>query len=226
MTFGNKALAAAIAGVMSASSASAATFIIDSATNTPLVGKAYATFNNLTLGNTTQQTGTGITVSFTGSGAVVQGSVASVYAAPIVSNGNGALFGQADGVDTTTYITSGIGSATLTFAIPTTYVGMLIGSVDPYNTITFNTADGMTQSFTGSQIGFLGTSRYVNFSSSSPILSIVTSSTGNAFEFDNVAVNAAIPEPATWAMMLAGFGAVGFAMRRRQRATLRVLHTA
>lgn len=26
----------------------------------------------------------------------------------------------------------------------------------------------------------------------------------------------AIPEPATWAMMLAGFGAIGFAMRRRQ----------
>src|SRR5215204_2675669 len=27
----------------------------------------------------------------------------------------------------------------------------------------------------------------------------------------------AVPEPATWAMMLVGFGAVGFAMRRRQK---------
>ncbi len=29
-----------------------------------------------------------------------------------------------------------------------------------------------------------------------------------------------VPEPATWAMMLVGFGAVGFSMRRRRRATV------
>ena len=31
----------------------------------------------------------------------------------------------------------------------------------------------------------------------------------------------AVPEPASWAMMLVGFGVVGSAMRRRQRATVR-----
>lgn len=31
-----------------------------------------------------------------------------------------------------------------------------------------------------------------------------------------------VPEPATWAMMMAGIGAVGFAMRRRQKVTTRV----
>ena len=30
----------------------------------------------------------------------------------------------------------------------------------------------------------------------------------------------AVPEPATWAMMLLGFGAVGFAMRRRRQPML------
>jgi PEP-CTERM motif len=30
----------------------------------------------------------------------------------------------------------------------------------------------------------------------------------------------AVPEPATWTMMLLGFGAVGYAMRRRRRPTL------
>lgn len=31
-----------------------------------------------------------------------------------------------------------------------------------------------------------------------------------------------VPEPATWAMMLLGFGAIGAAMRRRQKASVRV----
>ena len=31
---------------------------------------------------------------------------------------------------------------------------------------------------------------------------------------------AAVPEPATWGMMLMGFGAIGFAMRRRRRPAL------
>ena len=31
------------------------------------------------------------------------------------------------------------------------------------------------------------------------------------------AANAGVPEPATWAMMLLGFGAVGAVMRRRDR---------
>ena len=31
-------------------------------------------------------------------------------------------------------------------------------------------------------------------------------------------VAAAVPEPATWAMMIGGFGLTGFAMRRRQAA--------
>ncbi len=36
---------------------------------------------------------------------------------------------------------------------------------------------------------------------------------------DNIRViTAAVPEPATWAMLLAGFGAVGFALRRRRAA--------
>lgn len=30
-------------------------------------------------------------------------------------------------------------------------------------------------------------------------------------------ISGAVPEPATWAMMLAGFGAIGFAMRRRSK---------
>ncbi len=35
---------------------------------------------------------------------------------------------------------------------------------------------------------------------------------------DNVALRSAVPEPATWAMMILGFGLVGGAMRRRRSA--------
>jgi hypothetical protein len=38
-----------------------------------------------------------------------------------------------------------------------------------------------------------------------------------AFVFTNVGVTGVIPEPATWAMMIAGFGLVGWASRRRGR---------
>jgi outer membrane lipase/esterase len=38
-------------------------------------------------------------------------------------------------------------------------------------------------------------------------------------QFGLTSVNAAVPEPATWAMMIIGFGAIGFSMRRARRAT-------
>jgi PEP-CTERM motif len=41
-----------------------------------------------------------------------------------------------------------------------------------------------------------------------------------------VPVDNAVPEPGTWAMMLMGFGAVGFAMRRRKPAPKALLHAA
>ena len=47
-----------------------------------------------------------------------------------------------------------------------------------------------------------------------------TNSTGNFYLSRNVTV-AAVPEPASWAMMIAGFGVVGGAMRRRQRTAFR-----
>jgi len=36
----------------------------------------------------------------------------------------------------------------------------------------------------------------------------------------NVSIDPAVPEPATWAMMLLGFGGIGLAMRRRRRPAL------
>jgi hypothetical protein len=35
-----------------------------------------------------------------------------------------------------------------------------------------------------------------------------------------------VPEPATWAMMLLGFGAAGFALRRRRQTAKELLQVA
>jgi hypothetical protein len=46
--------------------------------------------------------------------------------------------------------------------------------------------------------------------------------TRNSFRLDGVTVNSAVPEPATWLMMILGFGALGATMRRRRNAHLTV----
>jgi hypothetical protein len=45
--------------------------------------------------------------------------------------------------------------------------------------------------------------------------------TGSAGRYIALSADAAVPEPATWAMMFAGFGAIGLAMRRRRRPAVR-----
>lgn len=45
----------------------------------------------------------------------------------------------------------------------------------------------------------------------------------NVINGDTITVNVgAVPEPATWALMTLGMGAVGFAMRRRRRVAMGV----
>ena len=43
-----------------------------------------------------------------------------------------------------------------------------------------------------------------------------------AITFTPVNATAAVPEPAAWAMMMLGFGGIGFALRRRSKVTTRV----
>ena len=63
---------------------------------------------------------------------------------------------------------------------------------------------------------------FITADSGEVITGLRFTSTGVAFEFDDIAA-AGVPEPATWAMMLAGFGMVGFAARRRRPQMAHVL---
>lgn len=74
-------------------------------------------------------------------------------------------------------------------------------------------------------------SRYFNFSFLSPLVEGTQAiNVASSYDCNNcgtfrrvtagsVSSVAAVPEPATWAMMLLGFGAIGASMRRRRRVT-------
>ncbi len=187
-------------------------------------GVNYVNFNDLPLGSTGGVSG-GVGVSFTTDGQAVQGSLTNVYAAPYLSNGNGSLFGDPnDGPDGTTYLSTGIGSVTLTLPGQEMYIGLLWGSVDTYNTLTLYNGATPVGTVTGTDVtsnangdqGMQGT-YYVNINSTESFNTIVASSTQYAFEFDNLAYNAsAVPEPSSVVLSLLGvIGVFTYKLKRR-----------
>ena len=114
-------------------------------------------------------------------------------------------------------------SQTLTFGGGASYFGFLWGSPDDYNalTVTTNLAEYgysgvlITNPANGDRL----VSGYANFTAGAGevIQSVMWQSGSNAFETDNHAV-IAVPEPETYALMLAGLAAVGFVARRRRAA--------
>ncbi|MFZ4688417.1 MAG: PEPxxWA-CTERM sorting domain-containing protein [Polymorphobacter sp.] len=124
-------------------------------------------------------------------------------------------------------------------------LSVYVGSVDTYNYIdvldnnlnTLTTITGTDLPGNNGDQGAAITNRrlYINFLPSEQVGGLRFRSTGVAFEFDTIGASSAIfntggnptppilppatgvPEPTTWAMLLAGFGMVGFAARRRPR---------
>ena len=104
-------------------------------------------------------------------------------------------------------------------------VGFMWGSPDAWNQLTVTTTGGVQTLFTAASLGLatdvaaLGTPQYVNFAASAG--SMITALTFNdspdyaGFESANFSV-AAVPEPETWALMVAGLSCVMFVARRRQ----------
>jgi hypothetical protein len=108
----------------------------------------------------------------------------------------------------------GGGSFEVAFA-PAKSFSFLLGSLDGYNQVTLSLADGSQTVYTGGAItGGASGDGYVTYTSTdSRITGATFSSTNNSFEIDNL--TSSVPEPATWALLVLGFGFVGSVMRRR-----------
>ena len=197
--------ASAIAlSVAAVNPAQAATFLFNAGQSAP--GAGYTVINQF-------DTLAGITST----NALIQSATNSSGAAPEF-----ALFGS------TSYLSvlAG-GTATINFAA-TNSVRFDWGSVDTYNTLTVLLSGGNSLVITpggnfsndanGNQIQPSTNGLFtINAGMNESIVGLKLQSSSNSFEIDNLSV-AAVPEPATWAMMFGGLGLVGGLMRRRSAA--------
>ena len=106
------------------------------------------------------------------------------------------------------------------------YLSFLWGSPDTYNRLTVNSSDGASQMFDTANLSFSvdngnqAFSQYVEFRATSGLITSLVFTTNpaiDAFETANYSVTP-IPEPETYALMLAGLGAIGFISRRRKKS--------
>lgn len=129
--------------------------------------------------------------------------------------------GQANGggvVDGTFLAVLGFGSYTVSFDQPVNFFSFVLSTLDDYNFVQLNTTSGLID-LQGSQItggtgSFSGRVSY-DFGAGTALNSITFLSTRNSLEIDSLA--AAAPEPASWALMILGFGLVGSMLRRHRR---------
>jgi hypothetical protein len=127
----------------------------------------------------------------------------------------------------------GGGSATINFAPGVRAFQFDWGSIDSYNTLTVTSTAGVSVFVPGSMSfpndangnqsapGTNGRFTVRGSTAGETFVSMTLASSSNSFEIDNLATGV-IPEPATWAMLITGFGLVGAAMRRQRQTTARV----
>jgi hypothetical protein len=177
-------------------------------------GVNYVNFDNLPIGlapatATSPAVGPGspsfVTITFAPGSRIENTTLPGAYVTPFLSGSNGHGFGspdQPDGVDTSPYLVANdLGRGiTISFGgIGQKYLGLLWGTIDTYNTLTFNDVFGQPiQSFTGYDIVAAPVGQndidYVEFTDSNGLFYSVTMTSGTAFEFDNLSYSVNVPQ--------------------------------
>jgi hypothetical protein len=134
--------------------------------------------------------------------------------------------------DTSQYLSVAPGQ---TFALTSpalSEISFYVGSLDPFNRITFTGAGGFSQSFTGAdlataagglasgdQTAAASNGRY-SFTFGQAITGVQLASSSPSFEVSNIGAIpglALLPEPGPWALMILGFGGLGVSLRAHRR---------
>ncbi len=153
-------------------------------------------------------------------GAIRNVSTSSLAAQPLGSTGNFWTIGPSDGATGLLDLSSFSAIAAISF---------IWGSVDDWNWLDVLGRNGdVLTTFNGTHVAVAPNGSWTALAMN-PLATITITgadrsnigalrlrSGTNAFETDNFAI-AAVPEPATWAMLVLGFGLLGGAMRTRTR---------
>jgi hypothetical protein len=212
---------------------------------TPVSLSAIPTPSNTTI------VGTGYNVTFsTASNQGVVSGASPVHAIPVAGETGTTpeyLTGDIGSTLTTSpsaagnYFSTGVGSITYTFSAPQTAFEVLWGSVDTFNSLTFN--DAAKDVVTGTQVqsaaaGFTtsgsqaaGGSAYVLVNTLTPFTTVTAGSTGMSFELAGVVAGAVptstggsgvtTPDPSSFLLLAAGMfaiGGIGIHTREKRKA--------
>lgn len=170
----------------------------------------------------------------------------SIAVGTVLTTLDGVTYGSSTGSPfvTASYLTStglnglgatGIGyfqvgdTATFTFASAVTAFAIDVNTyatADGAYVATLNTGDTSNSIF--EVFPGVGTGQFLGFLSDTPFTSVTISAPGGfTYTLDTLIygdrgeVEAQLPEPSSWMMMIAGFGAVGASLRQRKRQTVR-----
>lgn len=126
------------------------------------------------------------------------------------------------------YVSSAIPNGSATLSTPSlSNISIYWGSIDSFNSVDVLLSNGSTFTWAGNELppangnqSAAATNRRVFFTADAgeAITGLQFNSSGVAFELDDVYGTAAgtVPEPQSWALLIAGFGMVGLAARRRR----------